>query len=173
MENNLQLEDIILPPAIPELSSGQLFGIAIACLLLVFVIAFWIYHRYQQRRFCRLALGKLAAMDDATIAALWPVNQLLKQVIRAYSPHFSGAIDGQAWYQFLTAQLPTRKQKQVAALQVLADSNRFQANYHSQHNSDALRCAVSVWLQHCRLDRKRVKAWSTQLAQSELRRADA
>ncbi|RCU48901.1 DUF4381 family protein [Corallincola holothuriorum] len=163
MGAKLDLEDLLLPPMVSSIS-WSLIALLVAVLLCAVAITVALYLRYQQRRYCRIGLRTLTAMDDNTLAQLWPLKQLLQQVIRAYQPHALSVqpASGKAWFDNLAVHLPSKLREQISPLQLLADDQRFKADFSASTQVPALRAAAAYWLQHTRLPHHRTTAATQQ-----------
>jgi hypothetical protein len=100
------LRDIHLPPQ--PLLLSVLDGVLVAAVVAALVAIFWWSHRYLFRRRLRLALGELAALEEAyrddsdTTRLARGVSQLLRRYAIALAPH-SGveAVTGTQWLSLL------------------------------------------------------------------------
>jgi hypothetical protein len=106
-----QLKDIHLPA---EVSSWPpAYGwwlLTIASLLVMFIVIFWQYKRYQACKAKRQALRELKKISMNTLE--WPLqmNSLLKKVSLSYFPNGQIAnLHNESWSEFLVKQLPQKK----------------------------------------------------------------
>lgn len=112
-----QLKDIHLPAQVgmwPPAWGWWL--VALITISIMILTLRWLIKRYRKKQAIREAIALFSQLDSQAKDYLQQLNSLLKRLCLSYFPRRNiASLHQQAWCEFLTSQLPTKKQAEFSS----------------------------------------------------------